>query len=212
MQPLPSRKKHALLVTSTLAVIIGTVTIATNFLGRADDARSAGVITIPPPPLPPASDTLEASSNALPDLLAGEVKENVNPTEALSEETIAKAQEETIAKAQTDALGNPLASSPNSESVTLPSVPITTPSSPSFTPSTTGPQVIMIDGKPIDGSGEALVPAPISGLTKLSSYGQVPAISPAGVTPLSAYKRPFTPVSGTKTVSIIIGGLSLIHI
>lgn len=195
MQPLPSRKKHALLVACTLAVIIGTALIITNFMGQVDDARSAGVIEITPPPLPPASDTLEAMSASLPDLLAGEVKENVNPTEALAAEN--------LARVTTDALGNPLTSTSPPSSITV--------TSPTFSAplSTSGPQVITIDGKPIDGSGNALVPAPISGLTKISSYGQVPAISPTGIKPLTAYKRPFTSVSGTQTVSIIIGGLGV---
>jgi len=194
MQPLPSRKKHALLVACTFTVILSVVSLSTKFLGQASDARSAGVIPIAAPPLPPASDTLEASSEALPDLLAGEVAANVNPTE-------------TIIKPETDALGNPITSTPSQElgqelAAALPVTSLTTPLS-------TGPRVIMIDGKPINGTQSALVPAPISGLTKLSSYGQVPAISRAGVTPLSAYKRPYTAVSGSQTVSIVIGGLGV---
>ena len=194
MQPLPSRKKHALLVACTLTVILSVISLSAKFLGQASDARSAGAIPIAAPPLPPASDTLEASSEALPDLLAGEVAANVNPTE-------------TIVKPETDALGNPITNIPSQEldqelTAALPVTSLTTPSS-------TGPRVIMIDGKPINGTQSALVPAPISGLTKLSSYGQVPAISRAGVTPLSAYKRPYTAVSGSKTVSIVIGGLGV---
>ena len=193
MQPLPSRKKHALLVTCMITVVLGTLWIATNFIGKVDDARSKGVIAIAPPPLPAESDTLAATSDALPDLLAGEVKENANPTEV-------------IETPKTDALGNPI----NSLEETRPAAPTTLTSSlPSQQISTSGPQVIMIDGKPIDGSSKALVPAPISGLTKISSYGQVPAISRTGITPLSAYKRPFTPASGTKSVSLIIGGLGI---
>ena len=67
----------------------------------------------------------------------------------------------------------------------------------------------MIDGAPIDGGASPLVPAPISGLTKMSAYGRVPAISPAGMTPLSAYKRPFSVTSGKRPVSVIIGGLGV---
>ena len=198
MQPLPSRKKHALLATSIITVVLGTLWIATNFLGKADDAHSKGVIAIAPPPLPAASDTLAATSDALPDLLAGEVKEGTNPTEDIQTQKL-------------DALGNPISivegtspATPTTITSSLPSQSISTSSL-----STSGPQVIMIDGKPIDGSSRALVPAPISGLTKISSYGQVPAISRTGITPLSAYKRPFTPASGTKPVSLIIGGLGI---
>jgi len=193
MEPLPSRKKHALLVACTLTVILSVVSMSANFLGQASDARSEGAIPIAPPPLPPESDTLAASSEALPDLLAGEVAANVNPTETIT-------QAETGAL---DALGNPVASTPSQQLATvLPVAPLTSPSS-------TGPRVITIDGKPISGTQSALVPAPIAGLTKLSSYGQVPAISRTGITPLSAYKRPFTAISGSKTVSIVIGGLGV---
>jgi len=192
MEPLPSRKKHALLAACTIAVILGTLSIMTSFLGRASDAVNKGTIAIAPAPLPPASNTLQATSDALPDLLAGDVKENVNPTEI-------------IAKTATDALGNPISPtpSPQSPSSSL-AVDVITPP-----PSSNGPRVITIDGKPIGGTQSALVPAPIAGLTKISSYGQVPAISRAGITPLSAYKRPFSPQAGSNTVSIIIGGLGV---
>jgi len=77
------------------------------------------------------------------------------------------------------------------------------------TASSSGPRTITIDGAPIDGSGAALVPAPISGLSKISAYGRIPTISPAGLTPLSAYKRPNSPTSGKRSVSVIIGGLGV---
>ena len=194
MQPLPSRKKHALLVTCMITVVLGTLWIANNSIGKTEDAHSKGVIAIAPPPLPVESDTLAATSDALPDLLAGEIKEGTNPTEAIETSKI-------------DALGNPINVLEEPQAQT----PIATTASafPSQTASTSGPRVIMIDGKPIDGSSRALVPAPIAGLTKISSYGQVPAISRTGITPLSAYKRPFTPVAGTKPVSLIIGGLGI---
>ena len=67
----------------------------------------------------------------------------------------------------------------------------------------------MIDGAPIDGSSAGLVPAPISGLSKLSAYGRIPAVSPNGMTPLSAYKRPYSRAAGKRPVSVIIGGLGV---
>jgi len=159
MQPLPSRKKHVLLVTCFLTVIISYIIIITNVQGQASDARSIRSVAIAPP-----AETLEVT---------------------------------------TDALGNPLTSTLSSQAIALPTRPI------AVDPSTSvGPRVITIDGKPIDGQGSALVPAPIAGLTKISAYGQVPAISRAGVTPLSAYKRPFVSTD-KKTVSIIIGGLGV---
>jgi len=134
-------------------------------------------------PLPPASDTLGGDSEALPDLLAGEIPENVNPTE--------------IVKPEVDALGNPVGAS-----VDTPKEPSPLPSVSTQQPTTTsGPRTITIDGAPIDGSGSALIPAPISGLTKVSAYGRIPAISASGLTPLSAYKRPFSAVSGKQTVA-----------
>jgi len=78
MQPLPSRKKHVLLVTCFLTVIISYIIIITNVQGQASDARSIRSVAIAPPELPPASDTLEAQSEALPDLLAGDVLDNIN--------------------------------------------------------------------------------------------------------------------------------------
>ena len=187
MEPLPSRKKHVLLALSFLTLIIAGGYILTSTFGNARDAEVKGTVQVAPMPLPPASDTLGGDSEALPDLLAGEVPENVNPTE--------------IIKPKTDALGNPVGR-PKVES-SLPTISSALPSSPS------GPRTITIDGAPIDGSGAALVPAPISGLTKISAYGRIPAISSTGITPLSAYKRPFTAVSGKRPVSVIIGGLGI---
>jgi len=188
MEPLPSRKKHALLVVSFLTVIISAGFFLTNFIGNANDAKVKGTIDVAAMPLPPASDTLGGDIEALPDLLAGEVPENINPTETV--------------KPAVDALGNPVGT-PKDE-VTLPVVtsqpaPVTS----------SGPRTITIDGAPIDGSGSALVPAPISGLSKISAYGRVPAINAAGLTPLSAYKRPHSATSGKRPVSVIIGGLGV---
>lgn len=187
MEPLPSPKKHLLLALSFLTLIIAGGYLLTNIFGNANDAEVKGSVEVAPMPLPPASDTLDGDSEALPDLLAGEVPENVNPTEVI--------------KPAVDALGNPVdGSQPET------SLPVQT-SQPSH--STSGPRTITIDGAPINGSESALVPAPISGLTKMSAYGRIPAISPAGMTPLSAYKRPFSAASGKRPVSVIIGGLGV---
>lgn len=187
MEPLPSRKKHLLLALCFLTLIIAGAYLLTNIFGNANDAKVKGTVEVAPMPLPPASDTLGGDSEALPDLLAGEVPENVNPTE--------------IVKPEVDALGNPLGGSQLETTQT-----VLTPPQPR---STSGPRTIMIDGAPIDGGGSPLVPAPISGLTKMSAYGRVPVISPAGMTPLSAYKRPFAATSGKRPVSVIIGGLGV---
>lgn len=186
MEPLPSRKKHALLVVSFLTVIIACAAFLTSYLGNAGDAEVKGTIDVAAMPLPPASDTLGGDSAALPDLLAGEVPENVNPTVAV--------------KPSVDALGNPVGTA-NDETA----LPVVT----NARPSSAGPRTITIDGAPIDGSGSALVPAPISGLTKMSAYGRVPAIGPSGMTPLSAYRRPYAAAADKRPVSIIIGGLGV---
>ena len=187
MEPLPSRKKHLLLALSFLTLIVAGGYLVTNFLGNASDAEVKGIVSVAPMPLPPASDTLDGDSEALPDLLAGEIPENVNPTE--------------IVEPKVDALGNPF-NAPKSDTP-LPINPSPQPAA------TAGPRTITIDGAPIDGSASALVPAPISGLTKVSGYGRIPAISAAGMTPLSAYKRPFSASSGRRSVSVIIGGLGI---
>ena len=187
MEPLPSRKKHMLLVLSFLTLVVAGGYLLTNLFGNVNDAEVKGTVEVAPMPLPAASDTLDGDSEALPDLLAGEVPENVNPTE--------------VVKPKVDALGNPTNS---------PTISPTLPKASSPQPTTTsGPRTITIDGAPINGSSSALVPAPISGLTKMSTYGRVPTISATGLTPLSAYKRPFTPVSGKRPVSVIIGGLGV---
>ena len=203
MQPLPSRRKHILLVACFLAVILGSLSIFTNFLGSSEDAKSVGKLAIDPPPLPPESDTLAASSNALPDLLAGDVPDKANPTETISNITTEGSN------IVTDALGNPVNSPGTPSAPPIEFFQAPTQSSVVSLPLSNSPQVITIDGKPINGQSAALVPAPISGLTALGPYGQVPAISNSGVTPLSAYKHPFSANSGKTTVSIIIGGLGV---
>jgi len=186
MEPLPSRKKHLLLALSFLTLIIAGGYLLTNVFGNAKDAEVKGTVQVAPMPLPPASDTLGGDSESLPDLLAGEIPENINPT--------------VVTKPKVDALGNPI-----STSTTETTLPLGSPE-----PATTsGPRTITIDGAPIDGSGSALVPAPISGLTRVSTYGRVPAIGPNGITPLSAYKRPFSAATGKRPVSVIIGGLGV---
>jgi len=179
-QPLPSRGKHAILAMSIFTFLIAGTVIATTFLGNAKDADVFGSVAVAAIPLPPPSDSLNGTSEALPDLLEGEVPDNANPTVAI------------------DALGNAI------EPTTIK----VTPSS-SSVPTRSGPQTIMIDGAPIGGNTSPLVPAPISGLSKASAYGRVPAVNASGISPLSAYKRPYSLPAGKKSVSIIIGGLGV---
>ncbi|WP_051279231.1 divergent polysaccharide deacetylase family protein [Hellea balneolensis] len=187
MEPLPSRKKHALLVISFLTVIIALGYFLTSFVGNANDAKVKGTVSITPMPLPPSSDTLGGESDTLPDLLAGEVPENVNPT--------------AIITPSVDALGNPVGSSFSQNTAPISATP--------QNPSRTGLRTITIDGAPINGDRSPLVPAPISGLTTPGTYGRIPAISSTGITPLSAYKRPYNAISSQRSVSLIIGGLGV---
>ena len=173
MEPLPSRKKHVLLALSFLTLIIAGGYLLTNFFGNAKDAEVKGIVEVAPMPLPPASDTLDGDSEALPDFLAGDVPDNVNPTE--------------IETPKIDALGNPV-DAPITET-TLSGIPSSRPIS------TTGPRTITIDGAPIDGSGSALVPAPISGLTRVSTYGRIPAIGATGSPTPSLWLAPETSAS-----------------
>ena len=197
MQPLPSRKKHALLALCSITASLGFLYIITEHFGDADDARVSGSVPIAAAALPPASDSLSGDSEALPDLLAGDVEDGENPTLAIADAQIEQA-------ATRDALGN-LVGGDNSAPVT------TVPTSPTINiaPATNGPRVITIDGKPIDGSGEALPPAPIAGLSASSPFGQIPAISAGGLTSFDAYKRPYNAAAGLEPVSIIIGGLGV---
>ena len=210
MQPLPSRKKHALLAISTITACLGFMYLAAEHFGSPQDARVSGSVPIITAALPPASDSLSGDSEALPDLLAGDVEDGENPTLAIADSQAAASAH---SSEQRDALGNLAGGTPHRTSDSAGAAPsqpniITVPTI-STAPSTSGPRVITIDGKPIDGSDKALPPAPISGLTQSSPFGQIPAISAGGLTSLSAYKRPFTPAAGLESVSLIIGGLGV---
>jgi len=175
LQPLPSRKKHLLLAVSFLTVFAATAYGLTTLVGNPTDAEVVGDIAVAPMPLPPASDTLDGESDALPDLLAGDVPLNVNPTAIVP----------SIEAPKRDALGNPV---DDNQAATAPVTTVLAPS---------------------DGSSSTLAPAPIAGLTKMSAYGRVPAISPSGLTPRDAYKRPYQATAGKRPVSVIIGGLGV---
>ncbi len=203
MRPLPSRRKHALLALCTITACLGFLYITAEHFGSAEDARVSGSVPIAAAALPPASDSLSGDSEALPDLLAGDVGEGENPTLAIADAQTAQAAD----AAPRDALGNLVGADNSAQSApavsTLPTI-TTAQRLPA-----NGPRVITIDGKPIDGSDEALPPAPISGLTQSSPFGKIPVISPSGLSSFDAYKRPFVPSAGLEPVSLIIGGLGV---
>lgn len=190
---LPSIFRNIFRALIVLVLIPLVVYAAFKLSGNEKDAIATGEVNIDPVPLPAASDTLSGTTEALPDLLDGDVPEDVNPTEIL------------------DALGNPVQSAETgglaggTEGQTPPTlIP---------QPTVTGPKTILIDGKPLDGSklysGPPLMRAPIAGLTRSSPFGPVPTVGANGQKPVAAYAKPFTPNPALKQISIIIGGLGI---
>ncbi len=106
---LPSRRKHGMLAA---AVLLGGLTLpvaVTAIFGNPVDASAEGRLALAPlpeiEPLAPLNDeTLDT-----PDLLAGDVPEGVNPTDALA-----------ASKLVTDALGNPAPSAPKPKTINIP--------------------------------------------------------------------------------------------
>ena len=181
---LPSILRHGLAALAIVA-LSGAATIgAIKLFGNASDAVAGGKMAVQSAPLPALSDSLNGESNALPDLLAGEVAMNENPTETI------------------DALGNPISGGSKTPDIIVEAAPS----------ASSGPKTIMIDGKAIGGepSGQsyALERAPIAGLSQMSPYGLIPAVGSDGRKSVSAYARPFTRTN-KKSVSIIVGGLGV---
>jgi len=73
---------------------------------------------------------------------------------------------------------------------------------------------VMIDGRPLDNRKTIigftpLAPAPISGMSRMTSFGPVPMPHKDGRTAVLAYAKPFTPKPETKYISLVIGGLGI---
>jgi|GEM_PF-263555 len=173
-----------------IAILSVAIWVYIEAFGDPDAGRPEGSVQVDPRPMPPESDTLAGSSAVLPDLLDGDVPQNVNPTLNLETGTLGTGAEQ--GGPTRDALGNPLPG-------TLQSVPQNASSI---------PKVITINGQSVT-PRDALAPAPISGLSRAGTFGPVPARDSRGVTPVSAYKRPFTLPAGRSPVSVIIGGLGI---
>ncbi len=190
---LPSLTRNMLRALLVLALVPVVIYATYALTGNPSDAIATGEVNIDPVPLPPAADSLNGTSEALPDLLEGDVPENVNPTEIL------------------DALGNPVAKEPNSELVGGNTAE--TPGTLLPQRSVSGPKTILIDGKPLGQdtpfAASPLPRAPIAGLTRLSPYGPVPSKSSSGKAVVDAYARPFTATAGKNQVSLVIGGLGI---
>ena len=80
---LPSRGKHILLAGSVLALGLALPILAVAAFGNADDARSEGSLALAPLPQIETLTALDDMSLETPDLLAGDVPEGVNPTNAI---------------------------------------------------------------------------------------------------------------------------------
>jgi len=80
---LPSVWVHFFWSVAVLVLLtIGSWLFVKSF-GKINDSIPTGSIQVEARPLPPQSDTLAGSSEALPDLLDGDVPLDTNPTEAL---------------------------------------------------------------------------------------------------------------------------------
>lgn len=190
---LPSVKGHAMRAVMFTGMLVIGLGIGYSFIGDQHDAIAKGQAGVERAPMAAASDNLEGDGSDLPDLLQGVVAEGVNPTEQL------------------DALGNPSGGLAGGKPPAPHQIASVQPANP--LPASTGPKTIMIDGRPIDGSGyaagAALPRAPFADIVRTSPFGQVPAISPSGKKAVTSYARPFTPSAGKTQVSIIIGGLGI---
>ncbi len=187
---LPSIWTHLFWSVATFFMLIIGAWIFIEAFGDTKSVVSDGAILVDPQLMPAESDTLAGSSNTLPDLLDGDVPRNINPTTLLNN------------RSRVDALGNPLPNTnrqnPDSPLLTGSQQKVTTPTRP-----------ITINGRPININASALPPAPIMGLSRQGPFGPVPAPNATGLTPYSAYKRPFSTPAGQQPVSIIIGGLGI---
>jgi uncharacterized protein len=67
----------------------------------------------------------------------------------------------------------------------------------------------MLGETPRHSSSQALVPAPIDGLTQPGPGGLLPVISPTGETVADAYARPFSNPSAKPALAILVRGLGL---
>lgn len=190
---LPSIRRHLVWAVMVLVLCAVFLWLYPRTYGQQEDAKAQGYTRVDPLPLPPAQDNLlsESGSEALPDLFAGD--EDIFDTPENNAPGI-------TANVSTPApTGNPIAST------TL------------RTAAEDRPDTILINGKPVSagatfaGTSEQkpLTRAPISGLSRKSRFGSVPAPDKNGLTPLSAYARPFENSSDLHPVSIVIGGLGV---
>ena len=88
-----------------------------------------------------------------------------------------------------------------------------TPQTPSGQNATSGP--LLIDGRTVTNGPRTITDftplprAPISGLSRTTSYGRIPHPHADGRKAITAYAKPFTPKDNTKYVALVVGGLGL---
>ena len=80
---LPSKSKHLLLAACALLVGFSLPVIAVSTFGNAEDAKAEGSIALAPLPQAVQLAALNDETLDTPDLLAGDVPEGVNPTDAI---------------------------------------------------------------------------------------------------------------------------------
>jgi len=83
---LPSTSKHILMAGSVLALGLALPILAVATFGDAEDAKSAGLLALAPLPPVETLTALDDMTLATPDLLAGDVPDGVNPTDAIQAE------------------------------------------------------------------------------------------------------------------------------
>ena len=192
----PRRRKKVSLWRHTFGAISLCLVIALgvasyiDVFGDEGDAIPKQRVELSAPPQPAAFDSLNGNGQALPDLLGDDVAMGSNPTDA-----IAQGQKNTP---RLDALGNPIGSAADDIMAGRQTAPT------SQVASSVGN--ITINGQSI---GSGLIKAPAAGLSRNTPYGAVPARAADGRTAFKVYSRPYTAASGTKPISLIIGGLGI---
>jgi len=83
---LPSTSKHILMAGSVLALGLALPILAVATFGDAEDAKSEGLLALAPLPPVETLTALDDMTLATPDLLAGDVPDGVNPTDAIQAE------------------------------------------------------------------------------------------------------------------------------
>jgi len=202
---LPSIWLHLFWALSTLMFLaIGGWAFLKSF-GNETDAVPKGIVQVETQPLPPQSDSLAGSASALPDLLEGDVPNNINPTETLLG-SLGSSNENSLKTPEVDALGNPINNDANNSLVGVPDL-----LEPELDTTATRPAprgALIINGEVIT-PAVSLPPAPIGGLSRQTAFGPAPGPNAQGLSPHTLYARPKEQSVVGNPVSIIIGGLGI---